>query len=86
MWSDGGEEKVDSVIYSTGYKPNVKHLISLDNAIDHSGNPLQQKGISTTINGLYFVGLSGQRSLSSATIRGVGSDSKFVIKSMLKNF
>jgi putative flavoprotein involved in K+ transport len=84
MWSDGGEEKVDSVIYATGYQPNVSYLTSLKDAINHSGNPLQTKGISTTVDGLYYVGLSGQRSLSSATIRGVGADAKYVVKH-LKN-
>lgn len=85
MWSDGGEEKVDSVIYATGYKPNVNYLTSLIDAIDHSGNPLQNKGVSITIDGLFYVGLSGQRSLSSATIRRVGEDGKYVVKH-IKNY
>jgi putative flavoprotein involved in K+ transport len=84
-WSDGCEEKVDSVIYATGYKPNVNYLSSLKDAIDHSGNPLQYKGISTTMDALYYVGLSGQRSLSSATIRGVGADAKYVIRHLKKS-
>jgi putative flavoprotein involved in K+ transport len=80
VWSDGREEKVDSVIYATGYRPKVNYLTSLIDAIDQYGNPLQNKGVSTIIDGLYFVGLSGQRSLSSATIRGVGLDAKYVVK------
>ncbi|MEH7549460.1 hypothetical protein [Neobacillus vireti] len=85
MWSDGGEEKVDSVIYATGYKPNINHLTSLKDAIHHSGNPMQLSGISTKNDGLYYVGLSGQRSLSSATIRGVGADAKYIVKHLIKH-
>jgi putative flavoprotein involved in K+ transport len=85
VWSDGTEEKVDTVIYATGYKPNLIYLTSLTDAVDHSGNPLHYKGISTTIEGLFYVGLSGQRSFSSATIRGVGADANYVVK-QLKNY
>lgn len=85
VWSDGGEEKVDSVIYATGYKPDVNYLTTQKAAQDLSGNPLQYKGISTSIDGLYYVGLSGQRSLSSATIRGVGADAKYVVKHLIKH-
>ncbi|WP_409274114.1 flavin-containing monooxygenase [Neobacillus sp. SCS-31] len=85
MWSDGKEEKIDSVIYATGYKPNVNYLTTLNDAIDQLGNPLQNKGISTTMDGVYYVGLSGQRSFSSATIRGVGADAKYVIKRLKKS-
>ncbi|OAS84054.1 flavin-containing monooxygenase [Metabacillus litoralis] len=86
VWSDGREEKVDAIIYATGYRSNVNYLTSLKNAIDKYNNPLQNKGISTTIDGLYFVGLSGQRSFSSATIRGVGSDAKYVVKKVRSFF
>ncbi|HWO75562.1 MAG TPA: NAD(P)/FAD-dependent oxidoreductase [Bacillus sp. (in: firmicutes)] len=80
IWGDGIQEKVNTVIFATGYRPNVMYLKSLAGALDSLGNPLHDKGLSKTINGLYYVGLSGQRSLSSATIRGVGSDAKYVVK------
>ena len=84
VWGDGREEKVDSIIYATGFRPNVNYLSSLKNAIDPFGNPLQNKGVSTTIDGLYYIGLSGQRSFSSATIRGVGLDAKYIVKKITK--
>ena len=80
VWSNGREEKVDTVIYATGYRSNVNYLSSLINAVDKHNNPIQKNGLSTSIDGLYFVGVSGQRSFSSATIRGVGSDAKYVVK------
>lgn len=80
IWSDKQEEKVDIVIFATGYRPNVNYLKLMCTALNDSGHPLQTKGISKSIKGLYYVGLSGQRSLSSATIRGVGADAKYVVK------
>lgn len=47
--------------------------------------PIQKAGTSQNTFGLYYVGLEGQRSFSSATLRRVGSDSKFVIKHIKRN-
>jgi putative flavoprotein involved in K+ transport len=79
VWGDGRGEKVDAIIYATGYRPKLNYLSSLKNAVDQLENPIQNKGISTTIDGLYYLGLTGQRSFSSGTIRGVGRDAKFVV-------
>jgi putative flavoprotein involved in K+ transport len=84
VWRDGIEEKVYSIIYATGFRPNVNYLSSLTNAIDQFENPIHIKRVSTTIDGLYYIGLSGQRSFSSATIRGVGGDAKYVVKKISK--
>ncbi|MEC2131038.1 NAD(P)/FAD-dependent oxidoreductase [Brevibacillus centrosporus] len=81
VWLDGTHEKVDAVIFATGYRPNVKYLSSLQ-ALDVDGLPLHRNGISTSVNGLFYVGLPWQRSLASATLRGVGSDAEYVIKQM----
>jgi putative flavoprotein involved in K+ transport len=64
--------------------PGTDLISSLTNAIDQFGNPTHIKGVSTTIDGLYYIGLSGQRSFSSATIRGVGGDAKYVVKKISK--
>jgi putative flavoprotein involved in K+ transport len=80
VWKDGTVEKIDAVIFGTGYRPNVAYLESLPKALDTQGNPMQQNGMSTHVEGLYFVGLNGQRSFSSATLRGVGDDAKYVIQ------
>jgi putative flavoprotein involved in K+ transport len=42
------------------------------------GYPLHEQGRATSEPGLYFVGLPFQRSLSSATLVGVGRDGKLV--------
>jgi putative flavoprotein involved in K+ transport len=79
IWRDGQEEKVDAVIFATGYRAKVMYLRTLQEALDKSGIPIQDKGISQSVHGLYYVGLSGQRSFASATIRGVGSDANYVV-------
>ncbi len=79
VWEDGTEEQVDAVIYATGFRPNLDYLQPL-NALDENGNPHHLLGDSTTVEGLYYVGLSGQTSFASATLRGVGHDAKRVTK------
>jgi hypothetical protein len=54
-------------------------------ALSRPKNPYCREANSTILSaiipkGLYYVGLSWQRSFSSATIRGVGADAKYVVK------
>lgn len=83
IWSDGSKEKIDSVIFATGYRPNIKFLKD-KGLFDKNGEPLHRNGISTTISGLYFVGLPAQRSFASATLRGVGADAKYIVREIQK--
>lgn len=80
-WPEGGHEPVDAVIFATGYRPNFPYLTGLG-ALDASGKPLHHKGISSVVPGLYFVGMSGQRSFRSATLRGVGRDAAFIVRAL----
>jgi putative flavoprotein involved in K+ transport len=66
------------VIFATGYRPNLDYLESLG-ALDAEGRVLHQHGVSPTVPGLYFVGLSNQRTYASATLRGVGPDAAVVV-------
>jgi len=83
MWPDGTQSPADAVIFATGFQPNIAYLDSLP-ARDSQGNPLQRAGVSTVVQGLYYVGLSGQRSIASATIRGVGADARYVVRHLVK--
>lgn len=78
VWSDGHEEKVDAVIFATGYRPHLGYLTELG-ALDETGRARQHRGVSTTVPGLYYVGLPGQRTAASATLRGVGPDAKIAV-------
>lgn len=76
-WADGTQAMFDAVIFATGFRPNLTFLEGLK-AVDEYGNPLHEDGISTSVPGLYYMGLSLQRSEASATLRGVGDDSAYV--------
>ncbi|CAM3842419.1 NAD(P)/FAD-dependent oxidoreductase [Kibdelosporangium persicum] len=82
-WPDGTTEHIDSILLATGYRPNLDYLEPLG-ALDHNGQPSQSKGLSTTHKGLGYVGLEWQRSLASATLRGVGRDANYVLARLLR--
>lgn len=79
VWQGGEAEPVDTVIFATGFLPNLQYLQALG-ALDPHGVPLQRRGASSTVPGLYYVGLSYQRTYASATLRGVGPDAEIVVK------
>ena len=79
VWTDGSEEPVDSVILATGYRFQPDYLVGLG-AWDTDGHVLQRSGCSLTVPGLFYVGLSFQRTYASATLRGVGSDAALVVR------
>jgi putative flavoprotein involved in K+ transport len=84
VWSDGRRERVDSVIFATGYRPYLPYLAGLD-ALDEAGRVLQRDGVSTSVPGLYYIGLARQRNYASAILRGLVVDSKYVV-AHLRNY
>lgn len=79
LWADGERERVDAIVLATGYRPDVRFLDATA-ALGPSGEPLHRDGVSTTVPGLGYVGLEYQRTLASATIRGVASDAAHVLR------
>ncbi|WP_431969602.1 flavin-containing monooxygenase [Nocardia sp. bgisy134] len=82
VWPDGSRERVGTLLFATGYRPAVDYLTHLA-ACDETGTPRQRRGLSTTHRGLGYVGLEWQRSLSSASLRGVGRDAAYVVDKLL---
>jgi putative flavoprotein involved in K+ transport len=82
VWGDGSRERVDAVILATGYRPNLGYLAGTG-ALDADGRPLHRAGVSSTVPGLGYVGLDYQRSIASATVRGVGRDAQHVTERLL---
>ncbi|TDC83304.1 NAD(P)/FAD-dependent oxidoreductase [Micromonospora sp. KC606] len=80
VWSDGTTEAVDTVIFATGYRPDSSYLEPLG-ALAH-GTPRQVDGLSTTHQGLAYVGLEFQRSFASNTLRGVSRDATHVMRAL----
>ncbi|MBU8764160.1 NAD(P)/FAD-dependent oxidoreductase [Micrococcus luteus] len=83
IWPNGIKEPVNTVIFATGYRPHLPYLQAIG-ALNAEGRPLHKAGVST-VPGLYYVGLEGQRSFASATLRGVGPDAAFVIGKLLRH-
>jgi len=80
LWQDGRREEVDVVIFATGYRPNLAYLRDLQVALAADGSARQRAGVSVAIPGLYFLGLPAQRTIASATLRGVGADAEYVVR------
>ena len=83
-WPDGHTKQVDTILFATGYRPDLPYLADLG-ALDHHGRPRQIRGLSTSHPGLGYVGLEWQRSLASATLRGVGRDARYVTTRLLRH-
>ncbi|WP_072814637.1 flavin-containing monooxygenase [Rhodococcus zopfii] len=83
LWPDGTTTEVDTIILATGYTPHLPYLADLG-ALTDTGLPHHRKGVSTTHQGLGYVGLEWQRSLSSASLRGVGRDARYLVRRMVR--
>ncbi|MCY1522932.1 putative oxidoreductase CzcO [compost metagenome] len=82
VWADGQQEAIDSLIFATGFRPNVPFLDGLP-VLDHDDHVIQRHGTALQVPGLYFVGLPRQRNFASATLRGVGPDAAHILPSLL---
>jgi putative flavoprotein involved in K+ transport len=82
-WGDGNREHVDAVIFGTGFRYRADFLADLG-VLDPYGEPLQRHGRAAGQDRLFFVGIPGQRGLSSATLRGVGRDAASVVRKLSK--
>lgn len=78
-WDDGGVEDVDAIVLATGYRPDLDYLTPLG-ALSEQGIPLHRDGTSLVDPAVAFVGLEWQRSLSSASLRGVGRDAQRIAR------
>nr|WP_051815358.1 hypothetical protein [Glycomyces tenuis] len=78
VWTDGTRERVDVVLFATGYRPNLGYLAGLG-VLDEAGMPRHIGGVSTTHPGLAYVGLEFQRSFASNTLRGAARDAEHVM-------
>jgi putative flavoprotein involved in K+ transport len=76
MLEDGRVLDVANVIWCTGFRNAFDWIDSLEFGDD--GYPIQDKGVVSTTQGLYFVGLPFQRAFSSMLIGGVGRDAAYV--------
>lgn len=78
-WGDEGKEGVEVIILATGYLPDLDFLASLG-TLDRTGRPLHRGGASLAHPRLAHVGLEWQRSLSSASLCGVGRGARRAVR------
>lgn len=70
VWSDGYEEKIDAIIWCTGFRPNLKHLNSLG-ILENSEKMITVGPRSMKYPGLWFVGYGDWAGFAAATLIGV---------------
>jgi cation diffusion facilitator CzcD-associated flavoprotein CzcO len=83
VWADGHKEKIDAIIFCTGFLPSLKHLQPLqgttsEEKVDTIGTR------SKNIYGLWLVGYGNWTGFASATLIGVGRSAKTTIEEVIQ--
>jgi putative flavoprotein involved in K+ transport len=76
---DGQVLDVANVVWATGFRHEYPWIQLEQKVVGDDGWPLHERGVSTGIPGLYFVGVPFQYSLASPLIGGVGRDARYVV-------
>jgi len=76
QFGGGKEEAFGSIIWATGFKPDFSWIN--EKITNEYGWPDTNRGISTRIEHLYFVGMPFQSGLTSGFVGGVGRDASFI--------
>jgi putative flavoprotein involved in K+ transport len=79
VWADGHEEKLDAVIFCTGFRPALNHLKSL-NVTNEDGKADTIGTRSKEVVGLWLVGYGNWTGFASATLIGVGRSAKKTVE------
>src|SRR6185295_16715920 len=74
-FADGSDLEVDAVVWATGYRPDHSWIELPVNGDD--GRLRHRRGVSD-VPGLYFLGLSWQRTRGSALLGFVADDAAFI--------
>jgi len=76
---DGQVVTVSSIVWATGFKPDFS-WIDLKVTYEKNGWPITKRGVSSEIEGMYFIGMLFQYGLTSGLVGGVGRDAAFIVK------
>src|SRR5262249_31746346 len=78
VFADGTEEKFDTIILATGFRPDLRRLIpNEDGLFDQRGMP-RITGKPTTASGLYFC---GQTTVPTGQLREIGIEAQRIAAS-----
>lgn len=79
VWADGHEEKIDVVLFCTGFKPALKHLAPV--VVPNEDGRIETKGTkSVSVEGLWLVGYGSWTGFASSTLIGVGRSAKATVE------
>lgn len=79
IWENGHKEKIDAVIFCTGFRPALNHLRGLG-IVNQDGKTETIGTRSTKIDGLWLVGYGNWTGFASATLIGVGRSAKKTVE------
>lgn len=79
---DGQVLEVRNVVWATGFRHDLPWIRLPIGAAD--GYPAHDRGVATSVPGLFFVGLPFQYAASSALIGGVGRDAAYVVDRLIE--
>jgi putative flavoprotein involved in K+ transport len=74
-FADGTHQRIDAVIWATGFRPRYDFLKAP--VFDVRGAPIHRRGV-TQAPGLYFLGLKWQYRIDSSLLGGVGRDAAYL--------
>jgi putative flavoprotein involved in K+ transport len=80
--ADGTVVDVANVIWATGYRPDYAFIAAP--VVGDDGWPIEQRGVSPTVPGLYFLGVPFQYAFSSMLVAGAGRDAGYVVEQVAK--
>src|SRR6188472_224727 len=75
--ADGTVLDVANVIWATGYRPDYSFIAAP--VVGDDGWPIEERGVSPTVPGLYFLGVPFQYAFSSMLVAGAGRDAAHVV-------
>jgi putative flavoprotein involved in K+ transport len=86
VWSDGRQERVDAVIFATGFRPALTHLAPLGVVGGDGRVAIQPGGSGTRAAGeprLWLVGYGEWTGFASATLIGVGRSARATVQEIV---
>ena len=75
--ADGTVLDVTNVVWATGYRPDYG-IVGAE-VVGEDGWPIEERGVSPTVPGLYFLGVPFQFAFTSMLVTGAGRDAKYVV-------
>jgi cation diffusion facilitator CzcD-associated flavoprotein CzcO len=89
VWADGREERIDALIFATGFRPALSHLEPLGVVEPNGRVEIRAEGSrarSAKVSGLWLVGYGEWTGFASATLIGVGRSARAVVDEIVHDY